>query len=328
MSNIDFSILSLSQVIEHSLDDTLHACLKISALYKEELTNSPFIIDLLDDALRSERLKETAHSRILYRILHDENMQRKFVEYFLPNVNCSAASFQIPYPDRHRIDLTIKSDNFFLIIENKVNDAPEQPNQINKYVKIAQQTYPDEEIYVLYLGGSENIYPSEYSLPMSVRQLLGDRLICKNYKDDIVPWIESVYEQIDFSEQPYLKSTLLSYKTYLQNKYNLNKMNNKLDKALIDNLNLNSIPLAEKIKVIEDQIDNIDKIRERLSILLDDYYEQKNIRDIKEWYSQCSNLLSDKPVLTKENDIEFGFNFRYRNRDFRCTVSFDDNEDP
>ena len=173
MSNLDFSILSLSQVIEHSLDDTLHACLKIFALYKEELANSPFIIDLLDDALRSERLKETAHSRILYRILHDENMQRKFVEYFLPNVNCSAASFQIPYPDRHRIDLTIKSDNFFLIIENKVNDAPEQPNQINKYVRIAQQTYPDEEIYVLYLGGSENIYPSEDSLPMSVRQLLG-----------------------------------------------------------------------------------------------------------------------------------------------------------
>ena len=103
MSNIDFSILSLSQVIEHSLDDTLRACLKISTSYKEELTNSPFIIDLLDDALRSERLKETAHSRILYRILHDENMQRKFVEYFLPSVNCSAASFQIPYPDRHRI---------------------------------------------------------------------------------------------------------------------------------------------------------------------------------------------------------------------------------
>ena len=74
MSNLDFSILSLSQVIEHSLDDTLHTCLKIFALYKEELTNSPFIIDLLDDALRSERLKETAHSRILYRILHDENM--------------------------------------------------------------------------------------------------------------------------------------------------------------------------------------------------------------------------------------------------------------
>lgn len=329
MSNIDFSILSLSQVIEHSLDDTLRACLKISTSYKEELTNSPFIIDLLDDALRSERLKETAHSRILYRILHDENMQRRFVEYFLPSVNCSAASFQIPYPDRHRIDLTIKSDNFFLIIENKVNDAPEQPNQINKYVRIAQQTYPDEEIYVLYLGGSENIYPSEDSLPMSVRQLLGDRLICKNYKDDIVPWIESVYEQIDFSEQPYLKSTLLSYKTYLQNKYNLNKMNNKLDKALIDNLNLNSIPLAERIKVIEDQIDNIDKIRERLSFLLDDYYKQKNISDIKEWYNQCSNLLSDKPVLTMESDIEFGFNFRYRNLDFRCSVSFDDDfEDP
>lgn len=328
MSNIEFSIISLLDVIEQSLDETLCICQKISALYKKELSNSPFIIDLLNDALRSEKLKETAHSRILYRILHDRNMQKRFVEHFLPDVNCSPTNIQIPYPDRHRIDLTIKSDNFFLIIENKVNNAPEQPSQIENYVKIAQQTYPDEQIYVLYLGGSTNIYPSEISLSTKVRQLLYDRVICKNYKDDIMPWIESVYEQIDFNKQPYLKSTMLSYKTYLENKYNLNKMNNKLDKALIDILNLDSISLIERIKVIEDQIENIDKIRERLSYLLDDYCEQKNISDIKEWYNQCSNILSDKLVLTMENNIEFGFNFQYRNLGFRCTVSFDGNEDP
>lgn len=330
MSNIDISILHLSDTIEQSLNDTLCVCQKILMSYQRELSNSPFMIDLLDDALRSERLKETAHSRILYRILHDKNMQKSFVEHFLPNVDCSPASIQIPYPDRHRIDLTIKSDNFFLIIESKVNNAPEQESQIEKYVKIAQQTYPDEQIYVLYLGGSANIYPSETSLPTKVRQLLCDRVICKNYKDDITPWIEFVYEQIDFSKQPYLKSTLLSYKTYLENKYNLNKikMNNKLDKVLIDALKLDSIPLVERIKIIEDQIDNIDKIRERLSSLLDDYSEQSNISDIQKWYKQCSEILSHKPELTMENHIEFGFNFQYHKLRFRCTVSFDDYEDP
>lgn len=228
MSNIDLSILRFSDIITQSLEETLSVCQNISASYKKELSGSPLMIDLLNDALRSERLKETAHSRILYRILHDNNLQKGFVEYFLPNVDCTFESIQIPYPDRHRIDLTIKSDNFFLIVENKVNNAPEQPSQIANYVKIAQQTYPDNQIYVLYLGGETNIYPSENSLPTEIRQLLCDRIICKNYKDDIIPLIESMYEQIDFNEQPFLKSTLLLYKTYLENKYNLNKMNNTL----------------------------------------------------------------------------------------------------
>ena len=260
MNNIDLSILRLSDTIGQSLNDTFCVCQKIITSYRKELSDSPFVIDLLDDALRSERLKETAHSRILYKILQDSNMQKRFVEYFLPDVGDAFANIQIPYPDRHRIDITIKSDNFFLIIENKINNAPEQPRQIENYVRIAQKTYPNDQIYVLYLGGAANIYPSEDSLPTEIRQLLCNRVIYKNYKDDITPWIESAYQQIDFNEQPFLKSTLLLYKTYLENKFNLNKMNNKLDKALIDSLGLDSIPLSEKIKVIEDQIDNIDKI--------------------------------------------------------------------
>lgn len=324
MNSIDLSILRLSDTIDTSLHNTLNLCWNFSDSYKNELSKYPFMINLLDDALRSERLKETAHSRILYRILHDKNMQKRFVEHFLPNVNCSFESMQIPYPDRHRIDLTIKSDNFFLIIENKINYAPEQTDQIDRYVRIAQKTYPAEQIYVLYLGGETNIYPSEKSMSADVRNQLGDRLILKNYKDDIAPWIASVYEEIDFNTQPFLKSTLLSYKIYLENKYKLNKMNNKLDKALIETLGLDSMSIAEKINVIEDQIDNIEKIRERLNSLLDVYYEQSIIQDINEWYTYCSDILSDKIVLTMENNMEFGFNFRYRNKDFRCCVSFDD----
>ena len=225
MNNIDLSILRLSDTIGQSLNDTFCVCQKIITSYRKELSDSPFVIDLLDDALRSERLKETAHSRILYKILQDSNMQKRFVEYFLPDVGDAFANIQIPYPDRHRIDITIKSDNFFLIIENKINNAPEQPRQIENYVRIAQKTYPNDQIYVLYLGGAANIYPSEDSLPTEIRQLLCNRVIYKNYKDDITPWIESAYQQIDFNEQPFLKSTLLLYKTYLENKFNLNKMN-------------------------------------------------------------------------------------------------------
>lgn len=332
MDNIYSLISHLSCLIEQSLNTTLKLCNKVSCIHKEELSALPYSIDLLSEALNSEKLKETAHCKILYRLLQNRIIQNNFIQHFLPNVDYAFDSIQIPYPDTHRIDLTIKSNTFFLIIENKINGACEQREQIDRYVRIAQQTYPDEQIYVIYLGGEYNIYPSESSMSSDTQKLLGNRVIYKNYKDDITPWITSVYDQIAFDDQPFLKSTLLSYRTYLENKYNLNnqnkEMNNKLDKTLIENLGLKSIPLDEKISVIQDQIENIDKIRERLAIMLQNYKDQRITQNIKDWYDKCSINLSCQPLLTMEDSMEFGFNFRYRYTDFRCCVSFDDNEDP
>ena len=322
------NLILLSHIIEQSLNTTLEACLKVSCMYKNVLSNLPFPIDILGEALRSENLKETAHCRILHRILQNKEIQNSFIQHFLPDIDYSFDSIQIPYPDKHRIDLTIKSNTFFLIIENKINGACEQHGQIYRYVQFAQQTYPSKQIYVLYLGGETNTSPSEFSMSASIKELLKGRIICKNYKDDITPWISSVYKQIEFTDQPFLKSALLAYKTYLENKYNLNEMNNKLDKTLIETLGLESLSLSEKISLLQDQIANIDKIQERLSIMLSDYKEQRITQDIKNWYDECSSTLSNNPVLTMENDWEFGFDFRYRNTDFRCCISFDDNDDP
>ena len=61
----------------------------------------------------------------------------------------------------------------------------------------------------------------------------------------------------DEMPQPLLKSALLSYKTYLEKKYNLpnqyTEMNNKLDKALIEALGVESVSLEEKINIIEEK---------------------------------------------------------------------------
>lgn len=332
MDNISSFVLRMSRIIEQGLSTTFRICYKISCMYKEERTSMPYSIDLLNEALRSENLKETAHCRILYKLLQNRVVQNSFVQYFFSEIDYSYDSIQIPYPDKHRIDLTIKGDSFFLIIENKINGACEQRNQINRYVQIAQQTYPNEQIYVLYLGGDINITPSNYSMSPSIQQLLQNRIICKNYKEDVSSWITLIYKQIDFNDEPFLKSALLLYKTYLENKYNLynkyKEMNNKLDKELIETLNLNAISLDDKIDVIEDQLDNIDKIRERLSFMLQEYKDKRVTQFIKKWYEKCSSVLQSRPVLTMEDSMEFGFDFKYRNTDFRCCVSFDDNEDP
>ena len=147
MNNI--SIVQISNIIENSLKETIKTIRKISRKYKDEISSLPFEIDILGEALHSKTLYETAHCRILYRLLQNKDVQESFIRHFLPNVDYSRGSIQIPYPDRNRIDLTIKSDSFFLIIENKVNGAEEQEKQIDRYVRIAQQTYSNDEIYIL-----------------------------------------------------------------------------------------------------------------------------------------------------------------------------------
>ena len=81
--NDNFSfILRLSHIIEQSLNTTLEICYKVSSLYKEDLLTLPFSIDILSEALRSENLKETAHCRILHRILQNKDMQNSFYTIF------------------------------------------------------------------------------------------------------------------------------------------------------------------------------------------------------------------------------------------------------
>lgn len=332
MNDIFSFISHTSSAIEESLNNTLDFCCRISSKRTKELSSFPFLVDLLGDALHTENLRETAHCRILYGLLQNKDIQRDFIEYFLPDIDCSFESIEIPYPDKRRIDLTIKGDTFFLIIENKINGACEQNKQIDRYVQTALNYYSANEIYVLYLCGESNKYPSEYSMSSDIKEQLGDRIICRNYKDNITPWVASVYEHVDFDEQPFLKSALLMYRTYLENKYNINsqykEMNNKLDQTIIETLGLESMSLKEKINVVEDQINNIDKISKRLSFLLQEYKSQNNEKNIRQWYDECVNILSGHPVLTMAKKIEFGFDFKYRNTRFRCCVSYDNNKKP
>lgn len=332
MNDIFSFISHTSSAIEESLNNTLDFCCRVSSKRTKELSSFPFLVDLLGDALHTENLRETAHCRILYGLLQNKDIQRDFIEYFLPDIDCSFESIEIPYPDKRRIDLTIKGDTFFLIIENKINGACEQNKQIDRYVQTALNYYSANEIYVLYLCGESNKYPSEYSMSSDIKEQLGDRIICRNYKDNITPWVASVYEHVDFDEQPFLKSALLMYRTYLENKYNINsqykEMNNKLDQTIIETLGLESMSLKEKINVVEDQINNIDKISKRLSFLLQEYKSQNNEKNIRQWYDECVNILSGHPVLTMAKKIEFGFDFKYRNTRFRCCVSYDNNKKP
>ncbi len=330
-STSTLELIDLSEELDKELQKDADIFHNISTILGQEKALLPFQIDILGDALHTKELRETAHTRILYSLLQNQKIRTSFLGYFIPNLEFVPYSVQIPYPDKNRIDLTIKGDNFFVIIENKVNGAIEQESQINRYVQIALQSYILDDIYVLYINGETKAPPTEYSLSQELRQELDSRLICISYKEDIASWITSICKRIDYEEEPLLKSSLITYQTYLENKFNISNtyktMSNKIHDQLQEKLDLDKLPLSKTVGTIEDSLDNMDIIVNCLNDLLVEY-KNKNIR---EWYNQCVSVIPNNIVLTIIDDyqyLEFGFDFKYHNVGFRCCVSFDDQSIP
>lgn len=124
--NIFKLVQTLASLTQESVLNTLSLSRSFRQCYIENNEILPVSINPLVDAHFNQRLRETAHSRILYSLLTGSNVVKKhFIKFFLDK-DVSANDITIPYPDKNRIDLTIKGKNFFLIIENKVNGAQEQ----------------------------------------------------------------------------------------------------------------------------------------------------------------------------------------------------------
>ena len=131
-----YLIKDLEATALNSASDTLSLCTSFRQCYEETDATLPVCVNPLVDAHLDKKLKETAHSRILYSLLTGSDILKvHFLHYFLDK-DVTAKDITIPYPDKNRIDLTIKGKDFYLIIENKVNGAPEQKKQVNRYVGI------------------------------------------------------------------------------------------------------------------------------------------------------------------------------------------------
>lgn len=321
-------VQTFASLTQESVLNTLSLSRSFRQCYIENTEMLPVSINPLVDAHFNQRLRETAHSRILYSLLTGSNVVKKhFIKFFL-DIDVSANDITIPYPDKNRIDLTIKGKNFFLIIENKVNGAQEQKKQVDRYVDIASKIYPSKEIYVLYLNQDGYTYPSEYSLSSKVKMKLGKNFICKNYKVDILNWLYAVNRIIPFDTEQQLKSSIVVYIGYLEEYFGNSKrqiiMNNKLDKLIVEQLKLDNKSTSEKLQVIEDELENVQKLCERLEFLQEQYQEEYDEENFKEWYNKCVGIIDDKLILICQSSTEFGFDFDYRKSKFRCEVSVDE----
>lgn len=328
MANHNLMIVKLSQICKNVRDE----------FYK----NQPFHINVILSAARG-KLKETAHSIILHDLLHHPILLSSFLEEIVGIPADTFIKDDIRYPDQERIDLSLVSHkkNKFLIIENKVNAAEEQPGQIYRYVLNALENgFRLSDVIVLYLNPDNNAHPSLYSRSKDGKGLDGDeytvtkeKINVRNYKYDILNWLKSKEKAIGINEN-LLKSSLMQYIDYLeeyfQTKDKYKELHDMTQEEIIKLLDLESLSNEERVEVLTSKIRELDNLRAEIEGLnrklkVDEWNEVLN-----RIHALLAESYADRITLRKYSNTvpELGFDVKINNLILHVSIVYWTNQIP
>lgn len=187
--------------------------------------NLPYRMNVIRSAARGQ-LKEIAHSMILADLLHEKCVLKSFLDKFLPSTCSEKSDYKIRREFSY-IDLCLENDSNIIIIENKINDAIEQDNQIYRYVSEVKDK--NKTIFVLYLKSIDNAMPSDTSIKGKDGDDVFSFMDKKNfkvlsYKLNVLPWLKKLRDDV---ENEYIKTSLFQYIDYLKMKFNMPDENKK-----------------------------------------------------------------------------------------------------
>ena len=230
-------------------------------------------ISLINDLRLSSNIHETAHSRILYKLLCAHGKEKhQFLKMFLESVGLDIElninKVEIKVESEH-IDVLIYDGVKYIIVENKVNHACDQDRQLVRYI----DSLNSKDIYVLYLVRSDNDKdPSENSLPAEIRQELEENGKYKkiSYQTHIFNWLRKCKETDTDNEL--LKSALVQYCNYIEELFKgMEIMNDKdienfekevLDfSATMDSI-VNPVALVEKTDELKQKMKTLNEVIE------------------------------------------------------------------
>ncbi len=146
MSEIDDNILGkLSESIEYIRDICKDYSKEYERVKKEYGLDDKLGFNIFS-AISDKYHYENLHSDILARILDpnaEETGNCKFLEYFLEFIECKEGTFKdlkkvVCEREENRIDIFMHDDEKAIIIENKINNAVDQPNQLARYVEATE----------------------------------------------------------------------------------------------------------------------------------------------------------------------------------------------
>lgn len=279
----------------------------VSDVVARHLSNRPFHLNVIEAACHG-RFKETGHSLVLADMLRHPLIQASFLDTFL---GIKHDELEVT-AETDRVDVALKSKDLFIIVENKVNAAEEQKNQVYRYVHeigVEKYHYDVSQIYVIYLNPTNRNFPSEYSLcdennENNVFEELGeDHYTVQSYKNDITNWLRG----ISITDEPHINSALDQYIDFLENKFHtspLDKiMNNELNNILLKELHVEDSSLEAQIQALDNQYAKTEELLQAIESLKNEKRKELSHHMMREWQKAISQQLD---VKLSEDDHSFG----------------------
>lgn len=299
----------------HVLGDALELYKAIKNIKMDVEEKSPHYVNVISDL----QPDEPKVSKILAGFFKQRQNGNYYVlkDFVKKNLGEALAS-QIVKPiieaeegveDQKRIDILVyEKGKYAIVFENKIWDAPEQPNQLANYIKgmrVPKYELTDEKVYIVYLPSTIEHGPSETSWNKDLQEKFAKRYYNISFKEGILEWLKSL--EIESINDESLELSRRLFIDYLNRVFNLTEIgkmeNKKIDEYIHEKLGLreddksyNIGVLSGRINEISDCVNQLDRMRKQLCCEI-----------VREW---SNKLATDFPNLKKSEDIRLVNNIR------------------
>ena len=297
----------------------------------DEVKNSSLLHNILKIKFKYEG-KEINFAKDFSEFIIKEKLKNNSVD-----INSTAEAYNEFYASSEtwrRIDLFIHSDNFEIIIENKIW-AGDQPNQLKDYYnnRVNENKNNDkikDNIFIVYLTRNRD-KPSEFSID---RELIADlenkNKICYLSHDDIAEWIKNdilnKYQFLKDEKFQLIYSALIQIaynEKYISKKTEENKMEQKIIEEYInfDLLLKDANDLDKKVNELNKSIELFENAKKLIAgkkgeIILETERVKKGIKysvDVGNYLKQegINNIIFNEEAIRRDiGEKAFSLNIR------------------
>jgi hypothetical protein len=239
-------------------------------IVKEEKEKLPHHFNLLD---LCGGVNEPKHSAFLSTLLsYKEEGCYPFLASFLAAMGFEGLAFDNPILNYEigNIDVLVKDKEKALIIENKCNEAVDQPSQLMRYIEAMQaEGFALDKIFVLYLPGRAEKAPSEGSLTPEMRETLeeNNQFQIKCYAVDLLKWLRNSVLPNCRHKDSLMIAGVEQYIDHLQGKYHGRAfeapMHQRLGVFVAEHLEFETLKVKEQLNALEDVIKTLDNVADQ-----------------------------------------------------------------
>lgn len=250
---------------------------------------------------------ENAHSRILAKLFRYQNTEGEYVflKSFLKFLNVPASSLKIDRPEitveLYRIDIFIQEkEKYAVILENKIHNAIDQPQQLQRYIDTVKKLgYKEEGIHIICLPATDTQQPIDNSWGKYEDSIIREKhYYLASFDRIVLPWLQGILsEEIDIT----LTVDLRYYAQYLEEILNPNKKTKVMSDQLLSSLKEKCTSLESVEKTLQELL----RLEEYLSWLKSSLLLKKWEEYLKQEDDQNSYRVKHMTLFCEPKDKEF-----------------------